>query len=91
MVEGEVRVTELAKPFAISLPAVSKHIRMLESAGLVRRRRAGREHFLSFEPKALDRVTTWIETQRALWNMQLDALERLLRDEDELMEKKNAN
>jgi DNA-binding transcriptional ArsR family regulator len=72
IVEAEVRVTELAKPFAISLPAVSKHIRVLESAGLVRRRRKGREHFLSFEPRALDRVSTWIETQRALWKMNVD-------------------
>ena len=47
---GEARVTELARPFDISLNSVSKHIRRLELAGLVRRRRAGREHFLSLNP-----------------------------------------
>ena len=51
---GEARVTELARPFAMSLNSVSKHIRMLERARLVRRRRAGREHLLSFDPGPLD-------------------------------------
>ena len=52
--EGEARVTELAAPFAMSLNAVSKHIRVLERAHLVRRRRAGREHFLAFNRAPLD-------------------------------------
>ena len=79
---GEARVTELAGPFAISLNSVSKHIRMLERARLVRRRRAGREHFLSFQPKALDDLASWIESRRTFWNARLDALEGLLRAED---------
>jgi DNA-binding transcriptional ArsR family regulator len=79
---GESRVTELAKPFALSLNAVSKHIRVLERARLVRRRRAGREHVLSLNPKPLDEATTWIETQRALWTGRLDALDAMLRAED---------
>lgn len=79
---GESRVTELAQPFAISLNAVSKHIRVLERAHLVRRRRAGREHVLSLDPKALDEATTWIEAQRALWTARLDALDAMLRAED---------
>ncbi len=80
---GEARVTELAQPFDMSLNAVSKHIRILERAELVRRRTAGREHFLSFNRQQLDEVATWIETQRAVWNARLDALEALLRAEDE--------
>ena len=52
--EGEARVTELARPFAMSLNAVSKHIRMLERARLVTRRKAGRDHYLSINPKPLD-------------------------------------
>lgn len=80
---GEARVTELAEPFAMSLNAVSKHIRMLERAHLVRRRRAGREHFLSFNPEPLDAAATWIESQRALWITRLDALGALLRAEDQ--------
>jgi DNA-binding transcriptional ArsR family regulator len=80
--QGEARVTELAHPFDMSLNAVSKHIRILERADLVRRRTAGREHFLSFNRQRLDEVANWIETQRAAWNARLDALESLLREED---------
>ncbi len=79
---GEARVTELAQPFHMSLNAVSKHIRILERADLVRRRTAGREHFLSFNRQQLDEIANWIETQRAAWNARLDALEALLRAED---------
>jgi DNA-binding transcriptional ArsR family regulator len=79
---GEARVTELAQPFDMSLNAVSKHIRILERADLVRRRTAGREHFLSFNRQQLDEVATWIETQRAVWTARLDALEALLKAED---------
>ena len=79
---GEARVTELAEPFDMSLNAVSKHIRILERADLVRRRTAGREHFLSFNRQQLDEIANWIETQRAVWNARLDTLEALLREED---------
>src|SRR5580692_11221672 len=75
---GEARVTELAAPFDISLNAVSKHIRMLERARLVRRRRSGREHLLSFDPAPLTAATAWIEEQRALWAARLDLLDDLL-------------
>src|SRR5437868_4161919 len=79
---GEARVTELAAPFPISLNAVSKHIRMLEGARLVRRRRAGRDHFLSLNRKPLDDAARWIETQRMLWTERLDALEAALQAQD---------
>jgi DNA-binding transcriptional ArsR family regulator len=79
---GESRVTELAQPFTISLNAVSKHIRMLERARLVRRRCAGREHFLSLNREPLDEAAAWIEAQRAIWSARLDALEVLLRAEE---------
>lgn len=79
---GEARVTELANPFDMSLNAVSKHIRILERADLVKRRVAGREHFLSFNRQPLDEIAEWIKTQRAAWNARLDALESLLREED---------
>jgi DNA-binding transcriptional ArsR family regulator len=78
--KGESRVTELARPFAISLNAVSKHIRMLERANLVRRRCVGREHFLSLNREPLDEAAAWIEAQRAIWTARLDALDALLRD-----------
>ena len=79
---GEARVTELAQPFDISLNSVSKHIRILERAELVRRRVAGREHFLAFNPKPLESAAEWIERQRDFWTGRLDALEAALRAED---------
>ena len=83
LTQGEARVTELAEPFPVSLNAVSKHIRMLERARLVRRRRVGREHFLSADPEPLDEAAAWIERQRTLWAARLDRLEELLREEDQ--------
>ncbi len=79
---GEARVTELARPYSMSLNAVSKHIRVLERARLIRRRRAGREHFLSFNPDSLAGAAAWIEQQRSLWMKRLDALDALLQAED---------
>lgn len=80
---GEARVTDLAQPFAMSLNAVSKHIRILERAALVRRRRAGREHVLSLNPAPLDEAAAWIEEQRQFWNTRLDALERALAEHED--------
>ena len=79
---GEARVTELAGPFPISLNSVSKHIRILERARLVRRRRAGREHLLSLDRQPLDEAAAWMESQRSIWASRLDALEALLAAED---------
>ena len=89
LTEGEARVTELAAPFDISLNSVSKHIRMLEKAGLVRRRIAGRDHYLSFDPAPLNDVADWIERHRAFWTGRLDALEAALRAEDEINRTRN--
>lgn len=80
--EGEARVTDLAAPFDISLNSVSKHIRMLERAGLIVRRRQGREHLLSFNPGAMDAAWTWMDEQRARWTRSLHALDTLLKEED---------
>ena len=66
LAQGEARVTEVAAPFPMSLNAVSKHIRVLERAGLVRRRIVGREHILSFNPAPLDEATAWIAAQQEL-------------------------
>ena len=82
LIDGEARVTELARPFAMSLNSVSKHIRVLERARLVRRRRAGREHVLTFNAKPLDEAAAWIATRRAEWSMRLAALDALLQAED---------
>jgi len=80
LAEGETRVTDVARPFAISLNSVSKHIRMLERAKLVRRRVEGREHFLALDPAPLDEAADWIAAQKKLWAWRLGELEKVLTD-----------
>jgi len=82
LASGPARVTEVAAPFDISLNSVSKHIRLLERAGLVRRRVAGRDHFLSLEPKPFDELTEWMQRTREFWSSRLDLLDAALRAED---------
>jgi DNA-binding transcriptional ArsR family regulator len=72
--EGEQKVTELARPFDISLNAVSKHIKVLEGAGLVRRRVDGRDHWLSLESEPLAAAYSWIGLYQRFWERRVDAL-----------------
>jgi DNA-binding transcriptional ArsR family regulator len=81
--QGDARVTELAEPFSISLNSVSKHIRLLERADLVRREKNGRDHWLSLNPVPVDEALQWMQAQRDAWTARLDTLEALLRAEDE--------
>lgn len=83
LVGGEARVTDLAAPFDISLAAVSRHIAVLERAGLVRRRVDGRTHWLALEPQPLIEAEAWIEQVRAFWSGRLDALDAVLRSDTE--------
>ena len=78
---GEQRVGDLAAPFEMSLNAVSKHVKTLERAGLVRRRRAGRENFIAANPAAIEKTAGWFDAQRKFWNARLDRLEQLMREE----------
>lgn len=71
---GEARVTDLARPYSMSLPAVSKHLRQLERAGLLERRRAGREHRIRLRPEPMRDAARWIETYRRFWEGSLDRL-----------------
>ena len=86
---GDARVTEVAAPFGISLNSVSKHIRILERAGLVRRRVAGRDHFLSLDPAPLDDAAAWMQRERTAWTHRLDKLEAALRAEDAIEKAKS--
>jgi DNA-binding transcriptional ArsR family regulator len=79
---GDARVTDVAGPFSISLNSVSKHIRLLERAGLVHRHVVGREHHLSLDTRPLDDAAAWIERQRTLWQSRLRMLDTILREED---------
>jgi len=81
LASGERSVGELAKPLPMSLPAVSRHLRILEGAGLVARRKEGRTHVLRLVPQALEPAQDWIARHRAFWTSRLDSLERYLATE----------
>jgi DNA-binding transcriptional ArsR family regulator len=78
---GDARVTDLAAPFDISLNSVSKHIRILERARLVERRRMGREHVLSRNLRPLSEAAAWIAALQNKWNARIDRLEQALNEE----------
>lgn len=84
LTRGPAGVTELAQPFAISLQAVSKHLKVLERAGLVAREIDGREHRCSLRAGALETAAQWIAHRRVFWERTLDALE------DHLTQRRNA-
>ena len=79
--KGEATVSTLAAPFQTSLPAISKHLRVLEEAGLVKRDVRGREHHCSLEPRPLKTAAEWIEYHQRFWDTRLDVLEDLLTSE----------
>lgn len=79
---GEHTISELAQPFRMSLAAVSKHIKALEHAGLVRRTVQGRTHFCRLDPKPLASAAEWLGFYERFWNERLDTLEALLRHPD---------
>jgi DNA-binding transcriptional ArsR family regulator len=80
---GERTVGQLAKPFAISLAAASKHIKALEKAGLIRREVHGRTHLCRLDPGPLASAQKWLSFYERFWTDRLDVLEQLLRQEDE--------
>ena len=82
LTRGERTVSELAEPFAMSLAAASKHIKVLEGAGLIRREVRGRTHLCRLEPGPLASAHEWLGFYERFWTSRLDLLEQLLRDED---------
>ena len=77
---GEACVTDLAAPFRMSLPAVSKQLRILEKAGLVSRRRRGRLHSLKLQAAPMQQAQAWIEEYRKFWEGSFDRLEAYLKE-----------
>ncbi len=77
---GEASVTELAGPFAMSLPAVSKHLKVLERAGLIERGRQAQARPCRISPEPLKEATGWLDRYRSLWEERLDRLEDYLRE-----------
>jgi DNA-binding transcriptional ArsR family regulator len=78
LAQGDRCVTRLARRHAMSLPAVSKHLRVLEKAGLLRRRRYGRVHEMQLEAKPLKQAAQWVEEYRKFWEGSLDRLAEFL-------------
>ena len=76
---GDRCVTNLARPYRMSMPAVSKHLRVLESAGLVRRKRDGRRHCLKLEAQPMQQAQAWIEEYRKFWEASFDRLDEYLK------------
>ena len=77
---GERSVTELAEPFDMSLPGISKHLKVLEHAGLITRSRDAQWRPCKLEPRALMSVDGWLEEYRTLWNKRFDRLDDYLKE-----------
>ena len=88
LARGDRCVTDLARPHAMSLPAVSKHLRVLENAGLIRRKRYGRVHQLKLEAMPMKQAAQWVEEYRRFWESSLDRLARYLEKTNKQPEKK---
>jgi DNA-binding transcriptional ArsR family regulator len=78
LARGQATVSQLAEPFQVSLPAISKHLRVLESAGLLTRAIDGRVHHCRLAPAPMKNVADWISRYRVFWDSQLDALAEFL-------------
>lgn len=81
LLRGSATVGEAAEGIALSKPAVTKHVKLLENAGLVTRVVEGRSHRLRLEPRALEHAAEWLDRHRALWESKLDAVEAFLYEE----------
>lgn len=83
LASGQATVGELARPFSVSRPAISKHLRVLERAGLVQRLVDGRISRCNLDAAPMRQVADWVEHYRRFWESQLDALERYVSPDDE--------
>ena len=77
---GPARFTDIAKPFDVALNAVTKHLKLLERAGLISREKQGREVLISFRPEPLRLVSGWVHEYERFWNERLDTFERYFTD-----------
>ena len=79
LAEGQATVNQLAEPFDMSLPAISKHIKVLEEAGLITRGRSAQFRPCSLNPEALQAVSDWTEQYRHIWSARFDAMDNALK------------
>jgi len=80
---GEKSIGELAEPFAMSFAGASKHVKVLEDAGLIARRRHGRTHVISLEARPLEEAERWLRQWEKFWSVRLDRLQALVESEKE--------
>ncbi|HEY2546556.1 MAG TPA: metalloregulator ArsR/SmtB family transcription factor [Candidatus Acidoferrum sp.] len=80
LMAGQASVSELAEPFEMSMPAISKHLKVLENAGLITRGRAAQWRPCRIHPARLKEVADWVETYRMAWEQRLDRLDHYLRE-----------
>ena len=80
---GEKSIGELAEPFAMSFAGASKHVKVLEDAGLVARRRRGRTHLISIDARPLEEADRWMRQWERFWNTRLDRLQALIESHEE--------
>lgn len=79
---GEASVTELARPFEMSQPAISRHLKVLEAAGLIETRQSAQARLRRLKPGALDEVAVWLERLRNMWGESLDRLDDYLKSQE---------
>ena len=80
LAEGEATVTQLAEPFAMSMPAISRHLKVLENAGLIERGREGQSRPSRLRLEALEEATRWVDARRDIWEGRIDRLDRHLKE-----------
>src|ERR1700758_741372 len=85
---GPARFTDIAEPFDTALNAVTKHLKLLERAGLIERRKQGREVFISFRGEPLREVAGWVHEYERFWNERLDQFEQYFKDKKKKEKKK---
>jgi len=83
LARGEKSIGELAEPFAMSFAGASKHVKVLEDAGLIARRKKGRTHLIKIEAKPLEEAERWLRQWEKFWTMSLDRLEALIEQDKE--------
>jgi DNA-binding transcriptional ArsR family regulator len=87
LARGQASVSQLAAPHRMSLPAVMKHLRVLESAGLLQHRKQGRSRHCRLSARPLQQAESWLSRYRVFWNRQFDSLERYLMQENDPQQK----
>jgi DNA-binding transcriptional ArsR family regulator len=80
LADGDATVTELAKPFSVSLPAISRHLKVLERAGLISRNRSAQFRPSTLRPEPLAEAAAWMETYTEMWESRMDRLDKHLRE-----------